>query len=209
MPRRADPASTATAPRGRPPDEEKRAAIADAARRLFLERGYEGMTIEGAAAAAGVSKVTVYRAFVDRAGLLASVVQRESESMEAALDALSLRGVPADERLVAFGARLLRHLARPEVQAFDRRMAAEADRHPDLVRAFFEAGPARIRARLAGMVVEARLAAEGLQAFELAEEMMAAWAGAVPLEMRFGLDGPPRKADVERRLRRIVGRFAV
>lgn len=62
----------------RPYDSSRRKAqqrqtklgIAAAARQLFLERGYEGATIEAIAARAGVSKETVYATFQNKRSIL-------------------------------------------------------------------------------------------------------------------------------------------
>ncbi len=54
--------------------ESTRAAILDAAGRLFSERGYTGTTVEAIAEAAGVAAVTVYAAFGSKRALLARLV---------------------------------------------------------------------------------------------------------------------------------------
>jgi len=54
---------------GRPRSEKSRDAILDAAFRLLVERGYAGFTIEGAAAAAGSGKTTIYRWWKTKAEL--------------------------------------------------------------------------------------------------------------------------------------------
>ena len=46
---------------GRPRSERAHRAILDAALDLFVEQGYEAMSIEGVAARAGVGKTTIYR----------------------------------------------------------------------------------------------------------------------------------------------------
>ena len=43
--------------------EAKRRAILDGAKRIFLRHGFEGSSMDGVAAASGVSKMTVYRYF--------------------------------------------------------------------------------------------------------------------------------------------------
>ena len=53
---------------------ENRRAILDAARRMFLERGYAATTVSAIAAAAGVSVETVYKAFGNKPGLVKAVV---------------------------------------------------------------------------------------------------------------------------------------
>src|SRR5918993_5229150 len=59
---------------GRPKDLEKRAAILDAAMTLFPARGYDGVSVDAIAQAAGVSKLTVYSHFADKEALFASAV---------------------------------------------------------------------------------------------------------------------------------------
>lgn len=54
---------------GRPKDMEKRAAILEAAKRLFPQHGYEGTSMDAVAAEAGVSKLTVYSHFGDKDSL--------------------------------------------------------------------------------------------------------------------------------------------
>ncbi|MDI3330769.1 MAG: helix-turn-helix domain-containing protein [Micrococcus sp.] len=47
--------------RGRPRSEKSRVAVLTAAAELMLAGGFEHLTVEGIAAAAGVGKQTVYR----------------------------------------------------------------------------------------------------------------------------------------------------
>lgn len=51
-----------------------RAAVVDAARRLFIERGYGAATIEAISKAADVPPATVYRLFSSKAGILKALV---------------------------------------------------------------------------------------------------------------------------------------
>jgi AcrR family transcriptional regulator len=52
---------------------QTRRAILEAARQLFLDRGYAGTTVVAVAEAAGVSVETVYKAFGNKAGLVKGV----------------------------------------------------------------------------------------------------------------------------------------
>jgi AcrR family transcriptional regulator len=56
-------AAVAVPRRGRPRSAEADEAILDAAIELFAEAGFEGLTVEGVAARAGVGKATVYRRY--------------------------------------------------------------------------------------------------------------------------------------------------
>jgi AcrR family transcriptional regulator len=53
---------------------ENRRAVLEAARRMFLERGYAATTVGAIAAEAGVSVETVYKAFGNKPGLVKAVV---------------------------------------------------------------------------------------------------------------------------------------
>ena len=81
---------------GRPKDLGKRAAILEAAKRLFVAQGFAGVSMDQIAADAGVSKLTVYSHFGDKEALFAAAVQAHFEqqlpdSLFAAADAAPLR----------------------------------------------------------------------------------------------------------------------
>jgi AcrR family transcriptional regulator len=101
--------------RAEPPPERadaarNRARILTAARRLFAERGVDGVSMDDVAREAGVGKGTVFRRFGDRAGLaLALLDENERELQEAVLRGPPPLGpgAPATDRLRAFFAALL------------------------------------------------------------------------------------------------------
>lgn len=64
---------------GRPKDLEKRAAILGAAKQLFPSLGFEGTSMDAIAAAAGVSKLTVYSHFRDKETLFVEVIRQKCE----------------------------------------------------------------------------------------------------------------------------------
>ncbi|TWT18193.1 TetR family transcriptional regulator [Luteimonas marina] len=70
----AAPARAAAGP-GRPKDLAKRAAILDAAKRMFTQHGFEGASMDQIAAEAGVSKLTVYSHFGDKEALFGEAVR--------------------------------------------------------------------------------------------------------------------------------------
>jgi AcrR family transcriptional regulator len=64
------PATPATRPPGRPRSAHADQAIQDAAIELFVELGFEAMSMEGVAARAGVGKTTIYRRWDSKADLV-------------------------------------------------------------------------------------------------------------------------------------------
>ena len=94
-----------------PPPKERadaarnRAAILDAAARLFAEHGVEAVSMDQVAAAAGVGKGTLFRRFGDKAGLASALLDaRERVLQEAVLSGPPPLGPGATdaERLAAF-----------------------------------------------------------------------------------------------------------
>jgi AcrR family transcriptional regulator len=72
--------------------ERRRPLVLDAAFHLFLERGYEGTSMEAVAAAAGVSKPVVYACFAGKKELFEELLRREEGRV---LDMIQ-RSMPAD-----------------------------------------------------------------------------------------------------------------
>ncbi len=61
-------------PPGRPRSEEAHRAILDAAIDLFIEQGFEALSIEGVAARAGVGKTTIYRRWASKEDLIVAAM---------------------------------------------------------------------------------------------------------------------------------------
>ena len=60
----------------------RREKILDAALRVFAEQGFRGATMEGIAAAVGMSKATVYSYFSDKDAVFAAVARRFNTGLE-------------------------------------------------------------------------------------------------------------------------------
>jgi AcrR family transcriptional regulator len=77
---------------GRPRDTRRKAAIRDAALALMAEVGYERMTVDAIAAAAGVSKPTIYRRWAGKQELVADAIRLHPHNQAAVPDTGTLRG---------------------------------------------------------------------------------------------------------------------
>ncbi|MFD5090074.1 TetR/AcrR family transcriptional regulator [Amycolatopsis thailandensis] len=118
--------------------EQKRAAIIEAATRLFLDAGYAGASLAKVAETAGVSKATLFKQFPTKAALFDAIV---TESW-AAEDDGDLHPPAGDLRagLTAIGRRYVSLLARPGMAALFRIVIAELPRFPELGESHFERG---------------------------------------------------------------------
>lgn len=178
--------------RGRSADLKKREEIILAAKRAFFEVGYAASSIEAIAAAANVSKVTVYSHFGDKRGLFTAAVEKECESIRGQLLFDEVGGQLRD-RLLSFGMAMVTFLSRPEMIRFEQRIAAEVEREPELGLCFLEAGPRRMHRALAGLLE--REAARGTlrlkDPMQAAEHLAAMCKGLADMERRFaGVSDP-------------------
>src|SRR5687767_15441054 len=88
---------------GRPKDLGKRAAILEAAKRMFTQLGYDGVSMDQIAAEAGVSKLTVYSHFGDKETLFSEAISAKcEEQLSTGLFALD-PAIPLRERLLQIG----------------------------------------------------------------------------------------------------------
>jgi AcrR family transcriptional regulator len=67
--------------------ERRRPQVLDAALQLFLERGYEGTSMDSVARAAGVTKPVVYACFAGKDELFRALLRREEERILAEIQA--------------------------------------------------------------------------------------------------------------------------
>lgn len=130
---------------GRPKDLEKRAAVLDAAKRLFPQSGFDGTSMDAIAAEAGVSKLTVYNHFTDKETLFVSAIRaRCEEQMPAALFDVDLTG-PVRRQLAAIAHAFLALVTAPDAIALNRLLASSAGHSPKLAQTFWAAGPQRVQ----------------------------------------------------------------
>ncbi|MEJ3656671.1 TetR/AcrR family transcriptional regulator [Actinomycetes bacterium KLBMP 9759] len=124
--------------------ELKRQAIIDAAADVFQQNGYLGATTDEVATRASVSKQTLYKHFPDKQRLYAEtildttvrVVDGLSSAAASTLDGTDdVRGA-----LRELARSYIRSLLRPEVLKLRRLVIAEADRFPEVGRAWFDRG---------------------------------------------------------------------
>ncbi len=137
--------------RGRRPDPAKDQAILDAARALFLEKGY-GASIDEIAERAGVVKQTVYSRFQSKEELFAASVHAVAEQLLAPIS-MATAGKPR-ETLLAFGDQYHRILLEPGRIQLSRLMIAEAQQFPALAKRYFDAGPLYVRNGLAAFLAK-------------------------------------------------------
>jgi AcrR family transcriptional regulator len=120
---------------GRPPKElagEVDTRILEAARRVFLERGLAGASIDEIAAQAGAGKPTIYARFHGKEALFAAVVMREVEGKVALVERQLQASGSLEARMRALAGQILDRALTPETIDLMRLSISEARRFPDL-----------------------------------------------------------------------------
>ncbi|MFI9506623.1 TetR/AcrR family transcriptional regulator [Nocardia sp. NPDC052566] len=183
---------------------QRRAAIVDAATTVFLRKGYPAASMDEVATLAAVSKQTVYKHFRDKETLFVHIIQglmtSADEAIQSASDALGdSADLPRDLRALARV--LLESLRRPRVLQLRRVVIGEAERFPELGRAYWDLafqrgidslakGFTRLDQRDVLTVPDPELAAQHFAGLVL-------W-GPINHAMFYGVDDPAAAADIDR-----------
>ncbi|MFB1295661.1 TetR/AcrR family transcriptional regulator [Mycobacterium sp. pW049] len=123
----------------------KREAILSAGQYLFLAHGYKGTSVDQIAAAAAVSKQTVYKHFGDKRELLSAIV---SEVVDEAVKpfvehvAALAETTTLEQDLIALATTYLRSVLSESVVQLRRLVIAEAAAVPDLAALYYDHAPA-------------------------------------------------------------------
>jgi TetR/AcrR family transcriptional repressor of mexJK operon len=157
----------------------KRRAIMDAAAQVFLRDGYTRASVDAIAAAAGVSKQTIYNHFGDKERLLiavtsaiqGAVIRQQDELLDAAFPDLERLREPGRLRreLLDLTFEWIRLVQGERISALRTLVYTEAAHHPQLLERWHENGPRWVLPKLNRLLI--RLGEAGL--LELPPEVTA------------------------------------
>lgn len=133
-------------------DPVKRNQILEGAREVFAARGFDGASMSDIAAAATVSKSTLYVYFQDKEHLFVALIEREREAQKEAMYAALSDEPDLVRALSRFGERLVRLLTGEFALSAHRIVLGVAERMPELGREFYERGPMVGAQRLAAFL---------------------------------------------------------
>ncbi len=194
---------------GRPKDLAKREAILEAAKTLFLSLGYANTSMDAVAAAAGVSKLTVYSHFTDKQTLFCSAVMATCQIQLPDLLFEYPEGVPVEDVLLTIARNFQALISSDEAIKLSRLIMAQGSLDPSFGEYFYEAGPKRV---LAGMEALLRGAHErGLLRIDnplrAAEHFFCLVKGAPDYRLLLGCAGPLEGDEAEAHVREVVAVF--
>ncbi|MBP2436072.1 TetR/AcrR family transcriptional regulator [Microbacterium amylolyticum] len=126
---------------------QKRELILERALEVFVAHGYVGTTTDQLAAAASVSKQTLYKEFGDKEGVFAALIRFACDRVDDPFAPLvdQMRNIDsADDAVALMATQFSRSIMSPYVQQLRRLVIAEATRFPDLGQLYWEEGFLRV-----------------------------------------------------------------
>lgn len=181
--------------------DRKRASIVGGAKEVFLRSGFEGASMDAIAAAAGVSKMTVYRYFHGKEELFAGVITELCERIIEDDLELMLERRP-EEALRGFARKVMAIVFAPDTIELHRIVISESRRFPALGRLFYRSGPEACIAMLAAYFERHK----GRRTLNLrnprrsAEEFLELLRGYAHLRVLLGLQKAPSARELEERI---------
>jgi TetR/AcrR family transcriptional regulator, mexJK operon transcriptional repressor len=188
---------------------DRRARIIDAARQLFLAKGYAAVSMDEILDAVGGSKATLYRYFPSKSALFLALIETITAEVMAPGPPEHLYDVPLEEALTGLGVAMATAALSPQAEALYRLVHAEALTHPEAGRLFYERGPATSYANLRAFL-EAKRARGELDfddAQTAAEHFMSPIVGLRQVQLALGVIEPPGPAEVGRVVAAVVRTF--
>ena len=194
---------------GRPKDLAKRQAILDAAKILFVSKGYANTSMDAVAAEAGVSKLTVYSHFNDKETLFSAAVVAKCEEQLPPLFFELPQGAAVETVLLNIARGFHQLINSDESVNLHRLMVTLGSQDPKLSQIFFEAGPERM---LLGMErLLSRIDESGVLSIDkphnAAEHFFCLLKGAGNFRLLYGCGEPPVGEAAESHVREVVGLF--
>jgi AcrR family transcriptional regulator len=173
--------------------------IMEAARKVFLEQGYDASSTDLIARMAGVSKATVYAHFESKEALLIALIEDEMRTKApAALWEPEPGPLDVEATLRSIARRFTGFFLSGEGFGLHRLMIAQAPRFPEIGRFFYAAGPKKHQAQVAAFL-RAAVEQDLLTVSDIdlaAMQFLSLVRGELPLNSMLAL-GAPNKREVD------------
>ncbi len=196
--------------RGRPKDTALRARILTTAREMFLEHGFQAVSVDSIAAAAQVSNRTVFSHFHSKDQLLWAIIVAEGESLRPQL----IEELPTSLRqyrqcLTDFGIGLVTLLTTPTIIRLGNLMLSESSRHPEMAKTFYQWGPGMTRRTVVEWIEHGksqRWLAPSTPS-HAGDHLLALWQGTWHLPQQLGIQGKLTRPRIEAHVKECVDLF--
>lgn len=189
-----------------PRAEAKRAAILDAAVTLFLDAGFDAVTLDDVVAQAGGSKATIYSYFGAKDELFQSCVERLCEQILQPVSLFDVDRLSIEQALNQIGISFVNAILSDEALALHRLVVTEGRRFPEIAKRFYGSGPAKVYGEVAKVLrqFEKGVPKRGSDVNELAVLFIDMLTAEFQLQLLLGIRDRPSKKEIARRVERAV-----
>lgn len=187
----------AIAKRGRPRDPKRLQKIFEAASQQFLEHGYDRVSMDAVASAAGVSKMTLYNNFASKDALFEACVAYRTTGIFAGFSDDMLDPKRPAEALTLIAQQFVSLMRADDVIRIHRVMFGLATTHPDICARFYSAGPEHVN-QFVQCYLQKAVAVGSLvisQLSQAADQFLALNLGRSHFKATMGLGKPSIEAD--------------
>jgi TetR/AcrR family transcriptional repressor of mexJK operon len=206
-PRNAENETTSKIAPGRPKDLAKRAAILDAAKQMFTQHGFDGVSMDQIAACAGVSKLTVYSHFGDKEALFVEAIRGVCEDLMPDLFVAD-PGDPLREQLAGIANAFFTLITSEQALSMHRMMLTQSS-DVRVREMFWQAGPQRVKDAFSAFL-KARADNGELDVPDIrraASQFFCLLKGELHTRMASGLCDKPPQADIDAHIEATVDLF--
>jgi AcrR family transcriptional regulator len=184
-------------------------AIVEAAEQVFLEKGYEGGSLDDVARRAKASKATIYAHYGNKVGLFRAIIGEKIFEIFETVRQGEVIHAPVPVVLRGLGAAFLKRMLTPVVVKFYRLMVAQGSQFPELAQTWFANGPRTAIATLAAFLKERAAAGEvDIADPDLAAEFfLMSLRGVLHLQAVTGLAKPPFDRAIDAKVEGAVDMF--
>lgn len=120
---------------------QKKQAILDAAADLFIERGYDSVSVDAIVKKVGGSKSNIYNYFGGKEGLFRAIVEDLSQQILSPLAEAEIDNLPPQQALNVIGKQVLSVVLSDRAIGLLRIVIAQSQQFPELGTMFFTSGP--------------------------------------------------------------------
>ncbi len=137
------------------PRASKRDKILETASKLFIENGFQGVSMDQIAGAVPVSKPTLYNHFKDKRDLFIAVIAARCAKVLKVLKDGMEEHANLEDGLKSFGMQFTELLMSKQSLQLHRLIIGESDSFPDMARMFYETGPEQMHTLLTAFLEKA------------------------------------------------------
>lgn len=165
---------------------------------LFIERGYDGVTVNAIVQQVGGTKTNIYTHFGGKEGLFRAIIESLSQELLEPLSHMDIVGLSPHEALTVFGRKYLSVVLMEKTVGLHRLAIAESSQFPELGRIWHTVGPETAYQELANYIsLQQQLGRfKNCKPRLVASQFLYMLLNDIHLQLLLGLVSPPSSSEI-------------